>query len=251
MVRRTLPALDAARRTERRERDEDAREGRRVQEVDEREARGVRVGAARRRRRVRREREDEAREGGPADRRELEGREEDRERTWKIALGDEARDEGLPGRVVERSRRGRECGQRVDEADGVAAEHRHGAERQGDERHRGLCREHHAAAVVAVGDEAADERERHDRDDANEAHEAERERRAREHPHVPVDRDVLHLRSDEREELSDREAAEVAVLQRVVRARRRGHGRSLRAGIQIVFSQSETSATIRSHDGET
>src|ERR1019366_7897871 len=118
------------------ERQQDGEERRGVEEIDEREA-GMRV-----RRRPRPgpcgSGEHKARERRASDRRKLKSRQHDRERAGQVVLRYEPRDEGLAGRVVERAGGGGERRQEIDERDGIAPQKRHGAERERDERHRGL-----------------------------------------------------------------------------------------------------------------
>ena len=91
------------------------------------------------------------------------------------------------------------------------------------------------APIVAIGDDAADQRQQQDRQLADEGVEAEPERRAADRQHQPVLRDLLHPRARRRQHVAAPEQAEVAGGERrgesgEAAARRRG--RWFRAGLQ-------------------
>ena len=127
----------------------------------------------------------------------------------------EIRDERLARRAVEGARGGAERCQQVDRPDHGQAGERERREGDGHERCGHLRHHHQAAPVERVGDDAAQQREHHDRPDANQADDAEREAspiRGHEQRHMPQDRRLLHHRAGERNQLSEPEQAEVAML---------------------------------------
>ena len=74
-----------------------------------------------------------------------------------------------------------------------------------------LRAEQQPAAIVAIGDDAADEREQQDRQLPEEIVEPEEERRLGEVEDEPALRDLLHPRADRRGEGAEPEDAEIAV----------------------------------------
>ena len=90
----------------------------------------------------------------------------------------------------------------------------------GDRGHRELGREHHALAIVSIGDDTTQQGQRHDRDHAGEPHHAEGQRGPRQKVDVPVDRGGLHLGPGQGDELGAPEPAKISMPQRKIGAHR-------------------------------
>jgi len=168
----------------------------------------------------------EARERRPADGRGVEHREVEVERGGELGGGDEPRDEGLSGGVVERGGRGEQRVSAVEHGEALVAGE--GQDREGHRsgQHGRLGGEHDPPAVEAVGRDSSPQREEDDRHDPGEAEGAQREGRAREQVDVPVEGHRLHLGARLRDELRQPEEPEVAVPQDAVRW---AHSNELRA----------------------
>ena len=88
--------------------------------------------------------------------------------------------------------------------------------------HGGLRAQHHPSPIPCVGHRSARDRKNDDRDDSDQPHDAEGDRAPvsrHEQRDMPENRGRLHHRTGERNQLSDPEEAEVAVLQREKRRR--------------------------------
>ena len=152
----------------------------------------------------------------------------ERDGVREIFLVDERRDHGLVGRPPERLRQPGGEGQREDVADMHASliDERRERERGGhlDE----LRADEQPLPIVAVGDDAAEEREEEDRQLSQEVVEPEIERRLGEVEHEPALRDFLHPGADGRGEGAEPQHPEIAVRERGEGALEDGRAQSSR-----------------------
>ena len=142
------------------------------------------------------EEERDAGEQRPEHAREIELNRVERDRVRQVLLVHERRDQRLIGGTAEGLREPGHERQRQDVPDAhVAEEHQRRQNERGG--HLDVLRaEQQTTAIVAIGDDAADQREQQDRQLAEEIIEPEEERRLGEIENQPALRDLLHPRAD-------------------------------------------------------
>ena len=169
------------------------------------------------------ERQRHAEEQRSDDPRDVELDRVERDRVRQVLLVDERRNQRLIGGPAERLRAAGDERQREDVPDLDHLQVHQQRERARRRHLNDLRHDERAAAIVTVGEDAADQREQDDRQLLQKRIEPEEERRARQRQHQPVLRDDLHPCADARGACPEPLHPEIAVGERGKHARHRAH----------------------------